>query len=106
MSTKNITLSKMEKEFSPLTFGRLLKSHRLGEEMTQVELAKKLKISKQGLNDLEHGRKIPSLRRTIKIARRIGLLEDLLIQLVLQDQLRKEKLNFTVNLSRRLQKAS
>lgn len=71
------------------------------EELTQVQMAKQLKISKQGLNDLERGRKIPSIRRAIQIARRIGLMEDLIVQLVLQDQLRREKLNFIVSIQSR-----
>ena len=60
MSTK-YGLKELEGEFGELTFGRLLKSHRLGEEMTQVQMAKLLKISKQSLNDLESGRTIPSI---------------------------------------------
>ena len=60
MSTK-YGLKELEAEFGELSFGRLLKSHRLGEEMTQVQMAKLLKISKQSLNDLESGRTIPSI---------------------------------------------
>lgn len=98
MSTKKrMGVTEIEKEFGPLTFARLLKAHRYGEELTQVELSKLLKISKQGLNDLERGRRIPSIRRAIQIARKLGLMEDLAVQLVLQDQVRKEKLNLTVS---------
>lgn len=104
--TKKIGLAEIERQHGPLTFARLLKSHRLGEEMTQVEMAKLLKISKQGLNDLERGRKIPSIRRAVQIARKIGLMEDLIVQLVLQDQVHKEKLNLTVIVSKGLKLAS
>ena len=108
MSTKmkKVGLAEIEKQRGPLTFARLLKSHRLGEELSQVEMAKLLKISKQGLNDLERGRKIPSIRRAVKIARKMGLMEDLILQLVLQDQIRKEKLNFIVSVSKGLKLAS
>jgi DNA-binding XRE family transcriptional regulator len=99
MSTKHVDLKKLEHDFGPLTFGRLLLSHRLGEELTQAEMAKKLKISKQSVNDLEKGRKIPSIRRTIQIARKIGILEKLAIQLILQDQLGKEKLNYKIQIT-------
>lgn len=102
---KKIGLEEIEKEYGPLTFGRLLKAHRQGEELTQVEMAKFLKLSKQSLNDLEHGRKIPSIRRAIQIAKKIKILEELAVQLVLQDHIRREKLNFTVSVSK-LQKAS
>ncbi|WP_413581997.1 helix-turn-helix transcriptional regulator [Bdellovibrio sp. HCB288] len=100
--TKRLGLVEIEKQFGPLTFGRLLKSHRLGEELTQVEMAKQLKMSKQSLNDLEHGRKIPSIRRAIEIARKIEVLEELVVQLILQDHVRREKLNFTVSVSKAL----
>lgn len=55
-------LKELEKEFGPLTFGRLLESHRLSEEVSQSDMAKKVKISRQKLNDFEHGRRFPSLR--------------------------------------------
>lgn len=107
MSTKRrIGTAEIEKEYGPFTFGSLLRSHRLGEEMTQVEMAKFLKLSKQALNDLEHGRKLPSIRRAVQIAKKIGLLEDYIVQLVLQDQIRKEKLNYTVKVSKRLKSAA
>ncbi len=104
MSTKakRVDLAEVEKQFGPLTFGRLLKSHRQGEELTQVEMAKQLKISKQSLNDLEHGRKIPSIRRAVEIARKIGVMEELVVQLVLQDHITREKLSFTVSVSKGL----
>lgn len=96
MSTKKIGISDIQKKFGVLTFARLLKSHRLGEGYSQVEMANKLKLSKQNLNDLENGRKIPSIRRAISIAKKIGILEDLAVQLVLQDQVNREKINVKV----------
>lgn len=101
-TSKKMGVADIEKQFGALTFGRLLKSHRLGEELTQVELAKHLKISKQSLNDLEHGRKIPSIRRAVQIAKRMGVMEELVVQLILQDHVRREKLNFTVSVSKGL----
>ena len=96
MSTKHYTVEDLEKDFGPLTFGRLLRSHRLGEELTQVRMAKLLGLSKQNLNDLESGRVLPSLRRAVKIAKKIGQLEELIVQLVLQDQVSREKLKYKV----------
>ena len=100
--SKKVGLAEIEKQFGPLTFGRLLKSHRLGEELTQVEMAKLLKLSKQSLNDLEHGRKIPSIRRAVQIAKKMEVMEELVVQLILQDHVRREKLNFTVSVSKGL----
>lgn len=105
MSTKTsrkIGIAEIEKQFGALTFGRLLKSHRLGEELTQVDMAKQLKMSKQSLNDLEHGRKVPSIRRAVQIAKKMNVMEELVVQLILQDHVRREKLNFTVSVSKGL----
>ena len=98
MSTR-ITTKDIEKHYGPLTFGNVLKSYRLAEDWTQVELAKKLRLSKQAVNDIENGRKIPSIRRVIGIAKKVGILPDLAVQLILQDQIRKEKLKFTVRVT-------
>jgi DNA-binding XRE family transcriptional regulator len=106
MSTKKIGVAEIEKEFGKLTFGRLLKSHRVGEELSQVDMAKKLGLSKQSLNDLENGRKIPSIRRAAQIAKKIGLLEDLVIQLALQDQADKEHINVRIEVTSKSRRAS
>ena len=47
---------------------------------------------------MEHGRRLPSLRRAVKIAKKIGQLEALMIQLVLQDQVNREKLKYKVSI--------
>lgn len=96
ITKKNYGIKQVEKDFGPLTFAKLLKAHRLGEELTQVQMAKLLGISKQSLNDLEAGRKIPSIHRTTQIAKKIGILPELAIELVLQAQINKEKLDLTI----------
>jgi len=106
MSTKKIGIADLEKRYGPLTFGRLLKSHRLGEEWSQVDMAKKLGLSKQSLNDLESGRRIPSIRRAVQIAKKLGFLEDLIIQLVLQDQVDKEDIHVRVTVESSSKRAS
>jgi DNA-binding XRE family transcriptional regulator len=99
MRTKIVTTKDIEKQYGPLTFANLLKAHRQGEEMTQVEMAKQLRLSKQALNDMENGRKIPSIKRVIGIAKKIGLLPELAVELVLQDLLSREKLKMIVKVS-------
>ncbi|MBL7670772.1 MAG: helix-turn-helix transcriptional regulator [Bdellovibrionaceae bacterium] len=99
MSTKNLTTRDIEKLYGPLTFGNLLKAHREGDELTQVEMAKKIKLSKQALNDIENGRKIPSISRAVALAKKVGILPELAVELVLQDQLDREKLKMTVKVS-------
>ena len=99
MTTKHIYLEDLEKKYGPLTFKSLLCSHRLGEEWTQTEMAKNLRVSRKSLSDLERGRKIPSIRQAIQIAKKIGIWEGLVIQLVLQAQVEKEKLNYKILVS-------
>jgi DNA-binding XRE family transcriptional regulator len=100
MSTK-YGLKELETEFGALTFGRLLRSHRIGEELSQVQMAKLLKISKQSLNDLENCRTIPSISRAAEIAKKIGLMEATLVELAIQDQFHRENLNLVVKVEGR-----
>lgn len=95
-----IGIRELEKQFGSLTFGNLLSAHRRGEELSQVEMAKQLAMSKQSLNDLEHGRKIPSIRRGVEIAHKMGVMEELVVQLILQDQIRRENLSYTVTITK------
>jgi DNA-binding XRE family transcriptional regulator len=62
-------------------------------------MAKKIKLSKQAINDIESGRKIPSISRVVALAKKIGILPELAVELVLQDQLNREKLKMTVKVS-------
>jgi DNA-binding XRE family transcriptional regulator len=99
MSTKHVTVRNIEKQYGPLTFGNLLKAHRESEEFTQVKMAKILKLSKQALNDIESGRKIPSISRAVALAKKVGILSELAVELVLQDQVNREKLQMVVKVS-------
>jgi transcriptional regulator with XRE-family HTH domain len=92
-------MNELEKEYGPLTFGEALESYRTGEEISQLDMAKKIGISAQSLCDIEKGRRIPSPKRAAKIAQVIGEPEMFWIKLALQDSLRKENLNFNVSLS-------
>jgi transcriptional regulator with XRE-family HTH domain len=100
MTTKKRYGSReFEAEYGPLTFGEALEGYRLGEELSQIDLARELKISAQSLCDLEKGRRIPTPQRAARIARLLGRSEKIWIKLALQDELRKGNLNFTVTLA-------
>jgi transcriptional regulator with XRE-family HTH domain len=90
---------ELEKDFGPLTFGRLLESHRLAEEISQVAMAKKLKITRQKLNDFESGRRFPSLGAAADMAEALGEHSATWISVVIEEMLRDQKLNFKVNLA-------
>ncbi len=99
MSTKKYGVKELEKDFGHLTFGKILVAHRQGEGLSQVKLAKFLGISKQSLNDLESERRIPSINRAIKIAKKISILPELAVELVLQAQVNQEKLKLKVSVT-------
>ena len=62
-------------------------------------MAKLLKISKLSLDDLESCRTIPSIAHATEISKKIGLVEAVLVELSLQDQIRREKLNLVVEIN-------
>jgi DNA-binding XRE family transcriptional regulator len=97
---KHYGIEDLERDFGPMTFGRAVRAHRRSEELTQVQQSKILGISKQSLNDIENGRSLPSFRRAMAIAKKVGFSEELAIFYVIRDQLRREKLNFDVTLTK------
>ena len=68
-----------------LTFGGLIEAMRQADEMSQVEFAKKLGISKQHLCDIEKRRKFVSPERAAKFAKILGHSEKSFVALALQD---------------------
>lgn len=80
-----------------VSFGDFLKSLRLSLNLTQVEMAKKLKISKQDLCDIEKCRKSVSVDRAVFFAKKLKHSEKLFAKYVIEDQLRKSGLNLRVH---------
>jgi transcriptional regulator with XRE-family HTH domain len=94
MSTKNIRARAfLDKKLGYVSFGELIKSHRLGDELTQVEMAQNLGISKQELCNIEKGRKIVSPERAKGFALLLGLSPEIFVKYVMQDQLKRLGLN-------------
>lgn len=79
------------------SFEEFLRIHRLGEELSQVDFAKLLGISKQRLCDIEHNRFAVSIKLAKKIAKKMDLPPEWLVKLSLQDQLKKENLSLKVS---------
>ena len=90
----------MRQGSSPLGLCDLIKAIRLGEEMTQVEFVNKLKISKQHLCDIEHGRKYVSPKLAAKYAVTLGYSRKQFIRLALQDELNRAGLEFEVEINK------
>ncbi len=86
MNIKNKTTQKSLKALEEisgekLTLGRLLWAIRKSDELSQVEFAKKLGISKQYLCDLEHNRKTTSPKLAAIYAERLGYSREQFIRL-------------------------
>ena len=103
MSTKNEmtqqTLKLIEKiTGGKLTLGKLIWAIREGEEMSQVDFAKKLGVSKQYLCDLEHNRKTTSPKLAAEYANKLGYSKEQFIRLSLQDIVDRDGLNISVEI--------
>ena len=73
MNTKTLSLKEVQNIYGGrITFGEALKSERQSRDMSRREFCILLNISIQSLADLEHGRRIPSPERTMKIAEQLN----------------------------------
>ena len=100
MSTKKSkTIKELEKiRKGPLEFKNLLLSLRTTEEMSQVDLAKKVKTAKSRICDFEKGRRLPSLELAAKLARALGHSEALFVSKVIEEQIKVAKLKLKVKI--------
>lgn len=98
--TTQTTLNKIEKITSTkLTFGKLIWAIRQSDEISQVDFAEKLNITKQHLCDIEHGRKSVSPRLAAKYATILNYSKEQFIRLALQDLVDREGLNVEVEIT-------
>ena len=97
MSTR--ALQEVEKiSGKKLTLGNLLSTIRTCDELSQADFAKKLKISRQYLCDLEHGRKSLSAKKAQEFSEKLGYSTKQFIALALQDSLEQDGIFFNVEL--------
>lgn len=61
----------LNKSIGPLTVGMMIRNYRTRHSLTQVDLAKKLGLTRRSLSLLENGRKKLSLEKTLEIAKKI-----------------------------------
>ena len=104
MSTKTCdtsnALESTQDIWDKMTFGGLVHSLRISDEISQVELAKKIGVSKQFLSDVEHNRKDVGIGFAKKISYSLGYSIEPLIELLIRDQLRRQHLNYIVELKK------
>lgn len=91
MSTKSKLRAKsaIKKITGHISFGEMLLSYRQAQEITQVELAGILGISKQDLCNIEKGRKLVSVERAVSFAKSLKIPSKTMAKYALQDQLLK-----------------
>lgn len=98
MNTKWKSADEVMKKDGPFTFAHFMVTARDHSGLTQVQMAKKLKIAPGTLCDIEKGRQLVSLGLAAKIAKLAGHSPDFAVLTAIQDQLRKAKLKYKVKL--------
>ena len=82
-----------------LSFGMALESLRMRDEISQTMLAKKLKLSRQYICDVEKGRRLVSIEQAVRFAKAFGHPPEVLIELAIQDDIRSAGLKFKVSVA-------
>lgn len=82
----------------PLTFGGLLRSTRLCDEISQAELARLMHMSRSHLCDIENGRRTVSVEKAAEFAKVLGYSAPQFIATLIEDQLRTAGMPFVVEL--------
>src|ERR1700691_699008 len=81
----------------PLTFGAAVEGLRVGEGLTQVAFARKLRVSRQYLCDVEKGRRPVSPEQAARFAKAFGHPPNVLVRLALEDAVRAGGLRLKVS---------
>ena len=79
------------------TLGDYLLAIRQGEELSQVEFAKLLGISRQNLCDIEHNRRFISPKMAVEFAKKLGYSSRNFVRICLQDLLDRDRIDLFVD---------
>jgi transcriptional regulator with XRE-family HTH domain len=82
----------------PLTFGEMLHSIRQADEISQADLARKMKISRAMLCDIEKGRRPVSVERAKSFAQELGYSVTQFVAVAVEEQLRKSGFKAKIHL--------
>lgn len=80
-----------------ITLGQFIKSHRLGEKISQKEFAQQLGISSQRLCDIEQDRHNISIKLAKSLAKKMDLPPEWFVKLTLEKQLKDENIKLKVS---------
>ena len=96
--SKGFLDSMFEEELlgGPLTFGMAIEALRARDGVSQNTFAKKLKVSRQYLCDVEKGRRLVSPEQAARFAKAFGHPPNVLVRIALQDALRESGLKLRV----------
>jgi transcriptional regulator with XRE-family HTH domain len=97
--SKGFSTAELETKLlgKPLSMGNALVGLRELYGFTQVELARKVGMSKQHICDIEKSRRFVSPAKAAEIARRLGHPEAYFVKLALQDVVNHDGLKYRVN---------
>ncbi|OGQ36381.1 MAG: hypothetical protein A3F16_05365 [Deltaproteobacteria bacterium RIFCSPHIGHO2_12_FULL_43_9] len=76
----------------------MISSIRIADEISQVELARKMKISRAHLCDIERGRRTISIERATEFAKILGYSINQFVAVALEEQAREAGLNVKIYL--------
>jgi DNA-binding XRE family transcriptional regulator len=91
-------LNKIRK--TSMTFGRMLCSLRISDDISQVDLARKAKVSKGLICDIEKGRRDASIELAINLARIMGYAPESFVSILLEEQIHRAKLFYKIKLEK------
>lgn len=102
MTTKSKKMSASTKFLEKLAGGKLtlaslLLAIRQGEEMSQVDFAKLINVSRQYLCDIEHGRRFVSPKAAAAYAKKLKYSPQQFVRLCLQDLVDRDGLSLRIN---------
>lgn len=91
-------LAATQDVWEKMTFGGLIRSLRMSDEISQVELADRLGVSKQFLSDVEHNRKEVGIAFAKTVSSVLGYSIEPLLELLIRQQLKRQHLNYIVEI--------
>lgn len=95
---KSISAREALKDIFKYSFGEFVKDIRECDEISQTELAKRMRVSRQFIHAVEKDKANVSLEMVIKIARALGCPYEAFVEIFLNDMLRKSGIKKVVHL--------
>ena len=95
---KSIPAREALKDIMKYSFGEFVRDIRECDAITQTELAKRMRVSRQFINAVEKDKANVSLEMAIKIASALGYPYEAFVEICLNDMLRKSGIKKVVHL--------